>query len=630
MISVENFNLLFFIFIFIGILINMMSKEISYKDAIRLMKKAEERLNHNADMSWMFTNYYLPVEQAQFYMDLACKDESFYWKVQKNMRKEFTQYLKERITHNTNQINLISGPPGQGKSYVGMKIMFETNRLRELIFGKGIDYYYAFNPSELSDKLKKMKDGDFVQCDEWKRMGGVNSRSTLGSLENIMATMRFTEKCVNLCTPMDVILVGMTSIFVPFGQKKGFLRILKSSDLIKKGSTFEEVNKYIIELYGKKFSLTKREYFKIKNGELKPDPNDMITRCLWYSSSGVGKEKNKFFLIGVLYFNVGSMHEMIKDYEIKKRESYRDLEKRRGSSGANTDDRHLELEEIAMQLYEYAKTQGYPNDPTKPGKDILDLYLSRSGIGSGLTGHETNKIVKPCVVELALKDFNGELDRKENEIKRKQDKYTDSIELKMEFTYDIQPILDTYKMTRKNNDNKIRDLDIYNKVKFQLMSYEDINKEHDEFKGKQAVYAIIKKIDAYINYMVGDLYELFRYPHLKKEYKSVFHGGGIGELDFEIDTFANEKIFESCKCFDFKTKIAVYFEKHKPEIDAARKYYKKYKKVPVVRVHIYNRFNNRCYTRFVKEGMIKSKMPITKKHRHIIRVDSYDEEAYSV
>jgi len=598
----------------------------AYKDLFNMLRISEDRLKIMSDMSWMFENYYLPIEQAEYYMDLASKNDDFFYKIQENKRKSFDKYIKERITHNTNMVNLISGPPGQGKSYVSIKIMQMVKENRQRFQNKSIDFFYAFNPTQLADSLKKMNDGDFCQCDEWQNMSGVNSRAVLEQLENILATMRYTEKCINVCTPMDVILIGMTSIIVPYGQKKKFLRIQKAGILMEDGRTFEETNKILDKLYGENWILTKKEFVLIKKGILKPDYREMVTRCLWYSTSGVGKLKNKFFLIGCLYLNIGKIKEQIDHYEVLKDKNYRELEKKRGSTGAFSSERYVYIEELALKLYRYAKKQGYPEEPLKPEKQILDLYMAQTGIADGLTLHERERVFKNIVVDFAKKDYKGEL--KEIRKKEKEDieRINKDFDIHKKFTYNEQIILDKYAIKSKST-RILRDLEIYNKVANKAMLSSKIIDEYPNLKTPQAINMIVKSIHGYISNELGISYERFRYPYLKEMHKSVVWGGG-GHLkpDFIIIKHNGDVIFESTKCRNFKKKLKMLYSESKVEIDSARSYFKDTRKLPIVRVHVYNRYNEKEYTNFISPGMITSDMPITGRHKHNLLIDEYDKQ----
>ena len=77
--------------------------------------------------------------------------------------------------------------------------------------------------------------------------------------------------------------------------------------------------------------------------------------------------------------------------------------------------------------------------------------------------------------------------------------------------------------------------------------------------------------------------------------------------------------------YEFVDKQYLKYQEHSIEIKSARRFYKDFNYVPEVKIYIYNRFNDRVYTRKVSNEVIKNDVPFNQL-RHIIRLDDYDPD----
>ncbi len=253
--------------------------------------------------------------------------------------------------------------------------------------------------------------------------------------------MRFTGKCVILCTPMNLGngLTGTTSKFVPFGM----------------GEKFFDTNKL----------------------------EDKKSRCLWKTTPlDTTTERGEHFM-GYIVLNLGRIAKLEKTYEKLKKLNYIELESKGGGVGAVTDDKQNELKLIAERLYNWARDNfNYPDNIDNPAKVILKTYIRESGIGRGRSTGEIRDI-ENYVVRYAK--WGGswenpnlnltETDQKTEKKRIKKVKKSIQANPDIEFEYDIDEILAEIGRTSKK-PKIIRNIEIYRHNSLNGLSYRDILK----------------------------------------------------------------------------------------------------------------------------------------------------------
>ncbi len=608
-----------------------------FKSHFKKFKNAKKYAEAPLDLSNLFDNWYMPVEHREVFMEKARNDPKFYQKLV-NTNDKMILSIKERIIHNQNMIILISGQPGSGKSIIGLAIMQLVKEIRFLVMKEEAQkiqqklinltqspsrylknptkeliqqektrltnlrdaklkaatckLHIAFNAAQLVMAIKKkMGPGDIVQCDEWENMIGEGAKTELNKLSNLMATMRFTGKCVILCTPMKIWLTGMTAKFIPFGQNK--------------------------------------TYFSSLN------PADKKSRCIWLTTPVYATSDKEEFQLGYIILDIGRIAKLEKKYEEMKTRNYEALEAKGGSVSAITDSHTQDLIDIAQELYTWAKAnRNYPDDPTNPAKQIIKSYIRDSAIGLGLSTDERNYVISK-VVDFAKEEYKKTRTPSDHPVKEEYTRTisTDPIE---KFTVDIDKLLEEILAT--SNKPKIdRNVEIYRKVALQGKTYREIiaekkqddqgqeleEKVYPELNSAQSIKLIMDQVKGSIREKIGKIYELYRKNQLELQYPQVIYNGDYGEPDFICFDEKEVPIVESTKCLEFADTLSLPYTEHAAEIKAARKIGKSTGSYPGVRVHIFNRFNEKTYTFFIEREYTEKSFPYNQKYSNI-RVKDYD------
>lgn len=598
-------------------------------ETIAAYQKAFSRLkaSHNAldecNFKWIFEDYYVKIDQVHYYNQLAKLDRDFIRKIQINQKDHFQRYILESTIHVTNQVNVLSGPPGDGKSLAAIKIMKLTIEAYKEYRNHLMKIHYAFNPPELLNKLTNAKDGDFVQCDEWAKTQGQSSKAIGEQLTNILATVRFKEKCINICSPMGVIVIGMTSLLIPFGKNKQFLKKQQALKMIKQGLSYSKIKKAIELIY--EIPFTREDYIGLKTGRIRLDPKEMKTRLLWYSVTGNKYENMKMFLNGVIYLQLDTIQDLLPAYEKAKKDNYEKLEKNKGGVGGVDEDRTKHIEKLAQDLLDYAIKKGHVLG-MKLKKKKLDSLIFRSQIGTRLTLSEKEVLKEICI------EFNeqGYFKKKEEEnqaIIETNQKTIEAIDQAVNFEYDELELLEEIKHSPHPTLKDLnRDIEIYKKIKYQFQTQKQINLQYSDFATNAAVGQIKRRVNGLIADHLGRKYELYLKPILENYFENVLYSGLHRHPDFEyFDQRINKKVFLNVKTMDFNNDIVVYYKKMNAEIIAARNYFKANNEIPIVKLHLFNRFNKRIYIREVPEGYLTNFMPITKKHKFVINIAEFSQ-----
>lgn len=544
---------------------------------LRTQKKKIQHYNEQ-EIEEIFRDFEMGPKIEEFYKDVARGDPDFLEKIQKNMTSVYKKEIRYIIHRDKNTVNLIGGPQGGGKSRLGIGLLknYEDIRLEEM--NQIVHHHFTFSPSQLQSLFPKVDDGDFIQSDEWPRMSGANARVILDKLANLIDQLRATHKCVNICTPEIVDVEGLSNLFVPFGHYK-------------------------------KFYETK-------------DPNDMISRALWYHCDELKTSKKRFVLMGVIYIDMSKTEDIWQEYLKYKMENIKRLEKNRGGSGVGRE-HYIFLEALGGELLEFALSQGWPEKPKNPSKKKLLKYILQMGL-TGLTKRDES-VLQDIVVDT----YKDQRRKEEQEEEEEEDS-----DLKFEFDLS-KPFKVTRKMENawlkeiraKSESPKIdRNIKLYKKCSREIgTTFEDITLNSEfrkDFRTKQRAEQIYNNILFDVLQIRGNRYELYLKPKLEEFYDEVIHIGGYSKPDFLLKK-GDDFIFLSVKCMKFSADFSLSYTEHRAEIKAARKMYKDQKIISKVAVHLYNLDNFHVYCEFIPlEYIINPKKKLEGKN-HQIEYDKY-------
>lgn len=618
----------------------------SDSDLKNIWKKMLGNVESEQNGSILFEDWYVTEENQTRYLRQFQDDPIFRKIVQLDCTDKFEKYLYQRAIDENNMINCFSGQAGTGKSKLSRAILKKIVRIRKMLINENVDYSFVFNPAKMKSALPKMKYGDLLQLDEWVKPKGDNSKLLIDELENLLATMRMTRKCIHLCTPMDVRLLGTTSVFEPFGYYKSYKVKLRAIQL-SRFHNFKDTNHWLD--YEFQTTIDHKTYDKIvrlrnriteSNNDKSVDQIERIvesklmniedekTRALWYT---IDPRSKKETLQGCIVVSIGVELQEDDGYEKAKADNYKELESKGGSVSAEDDFEYELICDLAKSVYEFAKQKyHYPKNPENPAKADLSMYLSEYQRESGkeiyALGTKERLKFESKVVSLATEEY---LVKKQKDLdERTKSNLEDTTNIIVsntgEFSYDEDKLLEEIRQTTKSQ--KIdRNIEIYKKLKNPINTFETIVKEYPELKTRQSVEYAIKQLRGSMNQRIGEQFQSYLMPYLQKIFSNVQMIGGVGRSDYICIDKKSRTYFISVKSLDFATNYELLYSEHNAEIKEAREYYKASKIFPFVVAYVYNRFNKKYYTRIIPEMILKADYPLNDKLKDILRIDEFDK-----
>lgn len=611
------------------------------QDLSKAWKKILGNFEEEQNGSFLFDDWYVTEENQTRYLRQYQDDAVFRKIVQINCNEKFEKYLYQRAIDVNNMVNCFSGQAGTGKSQLSRAILKKMIRIRKTIMNEESNYTFIFNPAKLKSEFKKMKYGDMVQLDEWVKPKGDNSKLFIDELENLLATMRMTRKCIHLCTPMDVRLLGTTSVFEPFGYYKQF-KVKERAIQLSRFQDFDETNKYLKFEFNTKISHKNyekikliRKSFMVSNPNADPneieemikkkilDYNDMKTRALWYTTDPRTKKET---LQGIIIVDIGKELQEDDGYEKAKADNYKELEAHGGSVSAESDFEYELIRDLALEVYQFAKNRfSYPKNPENPAKADLSMYLREyqreKGIEPYALGTKERNVFESLVVQFASDDYNQ---KKKSNAPQQTSTTTQTQDTSGEFKFDLDKLLEEIKNESKSPIID-RNIEIYRKLQNPMNTFETIIKEYPALKTRQSVEYAIKKVKGSINQKLGDQFEPYVMPYLQRIFSNVQKIGGVGRPDYICIDKKSRTFFISVKCLDFATNYELLYSEHNAEIKEAREYYQATGIFPFVIAYVYNRYNKQYYTRTIPEVIIKANYPLNEKMKDILRLDEFDK-----
>ena len=225
--------------------------------------------------------------------------------------------------------------------------------------------------------------------------------------------------------------------------------------------------------------------------------------------------------------------------------------------------------------------------------------------------HKFDKVISHYDVEVAIKSVNNLINHNINPEE-------------IVFKYDVPAIFEYYKNSSKNQDI-LKRLKKYDKIFNGDMTVQEIIEYYPELNSLYDVDVIKKSLDGFITYSIGHMYEEFRYyKNLKQNYHKVVWGkGGKSRPDFKITLHNGDVIFESTKILNFQYKLKVLFKHHNIEIQSAKEYLDETGFESKVRVHIFNKYNDKIYTKYIPQEVIRSDIPLTNGNYHMFKIDEF-------
>ncbi|QEE15632.1 hypothetical protein DSAG12_01458 [Promethearchaeum syntrophicum] len=270
--------------------------------------------------------------------------------------------------------------------------------------------------------------------------------------------------------------------------------------------------------------------------------------------------------------------------------------------------------DIQMGLEKYLK------ESNNPDKLLNAEIYEKKIINQQMTNQEImkfyrnfDKVISPYDIDMAIKSINDFINHNINP-------------KEIVFKYDIPAIFEYYKKSSKHQDI-LKRLKKYDKIFNGDMTVQKIIEYYPDLHSRYDIDVIKKSLDGFITYSIGIMYEEFRYKILKKHFPKVIWGkGGKSVPDFKITQKNGDVIFESTKILDFSNKIKILFKHHNREIQSAKEYMDETGFEPKVRVHIFNKYNNKIYVEYIPQEVIVSDITLTNENYHIFKVDEFYDE----
>ncbi len=616
-------------------------------------KKMTKNLEEEFDGSFLFDEWYLTEENQTRYIRMYKDDPDFRNYVKEDCNTKLMKYLYQRAIEVNNMINIFTGLAGSGKSDLARWFMGKMVKIRKETLNEDTEYSYCFNASQLLDKIVNMKEGACTQCDEWENMQGDQSKIILNKLDNVITHMRFSRKCVNLCTPMGVRLINTTSIFEPFGFWKDYI-IKDRAIKLSKYRNYVYTQQKLVELYGRGISkegfnkivrLRKRIAVEIPDTDEEKDKKiekeirkqllkkeDMKTRALWYT---IDPHSHKETFQGIISVPIGLELSDDDGYEQAKKENYEKLEKNRGGVSGEEQDRDSYLDAVATELYQFAKTNfKYPKNPRQPEKVDLKMYLTKLKVKTGedypMSGKDWDE-VQSRITHLATEDFEESQKNQSNQNQMNQQTTNQSTNQDLnningEFTYDQEKVFEEIRKTTKSNTIN-RNIEIYNKLQRDPnYSQENVIKEYPELKTRYSVSVALKPLKNAMDNIIGHLYEDYIFPYFQKIFSNATKLRENGEPDFICIDRKGRTYYISVKCLDFATTYPLLYAEHHAEIKAGREHFQQFNVMPRVISFVYNRYNKKHYTRTIPEIVLKANYPLGNEMKDVLRLEDFDKD----
>lgn len=532
---------------------------------IRKMKYTPK--HRKKEMKKVFEEWETDPLREMMFTQVALDDDEFFFAQKRCINPTFEEFLDRRVMRPSNLIIMVEGPQGEGKSYIALWLALRWKLKMKELGSRDIKIEFTFNSSESQNTLAQVEDGDIIMQDEDSRLIGRGAQTAEAELQNLVETMRYTQKSIIICAPHVKMLPGMVTFLRPMGQLTGAAR--------------DEYKSRVL-LY-----------------QLKEDRPTAT---------------QKFTLLGYIEADIGSIPpEFEAEYKKAKDKNFRQIEKNRGGTGAQTKEELKKLKGFARRILRIALRRHWPHDPSNPSKKALTAYFMEAEVAVSTSQEE---IIKQLVVDLfRAKNMADETETAETESQSPEvsTRPPETESQSQKFSTDEAPILALIRQEATNDPNIARDLEIYTASKDPLHTAEEFVVK---FKiSPTRVGQIRREVAGMVNEKLGNTYEQFLLPRLQAVYPAVTHIGGKGKPDFICKTVAGRAVIYSIKCLNFSAGRGSYslsYEESGAEIDYAQKLFKAKteKEIPLVAVHVLNRDNMSVYEELLPENVATLQTPL--------------------
>lgn len=483
-------------------------------------------------------------------------DEQFADACGDDLTDEFQKTIEYAIENDENLICMLEAPQGEGKSKIAQKVMVEWVRTFYKIKQKRVHYHFTFNQAETQNLLAKLQDGDIICQDEDTKLIGRGASTSENELQNLIETMRFTQKSIIICSPKITLLPGMNLLLRPFGKFK----------------YYDETHKQ----------------------------NDMKTRVLWYQLREDPGHGIKFIPLGYIIMALGDTKLIEKSYLEFKRKNYRKLERNKGGSTSQSKEELKRWQKEAKRILKVALKDGWPSNSDQPSKKDLSRYIMQLEISCS---NQQEDFLKGEVVRYYRK---GLFQQKKV---LKTDESSTPLEKRPIFEVNLEEIITEIKRDRAKDPNLERDLEIYYASKDPLRTAEKLIETYNI--SPQRISQVKRSMEGAVNEKIGNRFELFLFPYLKEIYDRVEHLGGVGKSDF-ICWKDKQMIIYSIKCYKFSRKsYSLPYSESKAELDYARKNKDQF---PIVICYLFNLENQKIYEHVFDSKIIQINTPYTSRN----------------
>jgi hypothetical protein len=192
-----------------------------------IFPKVEQETNY----SDYFSNLWdMPVAAKKYFNQLFNRSDELSLAMDpvNDMTVEIIEDLIYAVENESNQIIQINAEPNEGKSLLAQAIGLIWLKLQKDFNDLDIKIWFSVDYADTIKKIALMKDGDLLIQDEVTTLAGTDSIQVLRDLNNILKTMRQSQRSVIFCTPKRVQFSVTNLILEPIGKSTKYDRKLKN------------------------------------------------------------------------------------------------------------------------------------------------------------------------------------------------------------------------------------------------------------------------------------------------------------------------------------------------------------------------------------------------------------------
>jgi hypothetical protein len=539
-----------------------------------------------------------------------------------DLTEEFFRDLNNQILSESNEIYMIHGPKGQGKSLMMLKIMEiwkkQCKELLEIeVNPEGVSHYIGFKNDEMSEIFTKLKKGYISAKDEDPGESGSGTKTNEKNLANMFYQTREKQTSFINVNPDPIDIPGV-DYFLEVAGKRGVFGC-------------QECGSEVVNPQNK----TK---CRSCHGELELLHHKSSTRLLWYDR----RQK----LLGRIYLTLPPKDKEYWNYKRKKSENIDAVIAHGGGVHNRHNKKRFERDQI--NFYNYCLSRNLPNVSISSLKTQLTNYnlqfdhTSEEYIGG--SGDYIDDLIRNVVnalqeswdatsqtlrdhaleskEKIPKKEYNEIMEEiieeeerlaKEEKEKLKAQKPDPLIEKLKTFHFD-KTKQDIIKIARNSNNLREpeRDFEIYFKIRENLeqsgkRKYKEIaySNQYPKLNDKSSVSYAYNRVLGLISEVRGRLTEEAFYNFLKEnftEYDQIHPDGRISEPDcYAINSVKNILHVFSLKNVSLKAnKGFMKIQKIQPELDFAHKNRFEYNQVRLFIILIDNSNNNSVVVKELK------------------------------